>query len=172
MAKRFVMGMVLFLASASAALAGSDATLSEESVPTPAPDLSLAGQRHYYAGAQSGEFGRVQKGMPEAFVKDLVGGTEFPGYETMRDGFTFALDPQHSQFFSFGGWMPPDDKHMDFFVAADEVLVVYYDSADVVTQSATYPRSKENVEYIKPGEKLGMVWPDSAATDTAGIFEK
>ena len=136
MAKRLVIGMFLFLGSAAAALAGSDATLSEESVPTPAPDLSLAGQRHYYAGAQSGEFSRVQKGMPKAFVKDLVGGSEYSGFETLRDGFVFALDPQHSQFFSFGGWMPPQDTHIDFFVAPEEVLIVYYDSADVVTQSS------------------------------------
>jgi hypothetical protein len=147
--------ITVFLAAAAlwgpCVWAGGDpaAVPSESGAEAPAPGMPFV-QRRYFEKARSDQFARISRGMLERDVKDIVAGREYQAKEYFRDGFAFALDPQGAGFFSFPGWTPPADRHVDFFVGDASLLVVYYDEEYKVTSANQFPRQEGEVPWANP----------------------
>lgn len=72
------------------------------------------GTRHYFGLCHDDGLARLSAGMTAVAARDLCSGREYAPFETVRNGFTFALDDARTQFFNFVGWMPQGDAQYDF----------------------------------------------------------
>lgn len=111
-------------------------------------------QRRYFQEVRGERFSQIGEGMTETEVRTLLGGIEYPAFETRHGGFAFALDEERSGFLSFPDWTPPENRHVDFFVAEEALLVVYYDKDYKVTSATKHSREAEKFEWISPTAKL------------------
>ena len=98
--------------------------------------------RHYFNHCDDSKFTKVKKGMSRNETMNLVGGKWYLPFETVRGGFSFALDDSKSNFYVFPGWMPSTSFPCDFFVSANNILYVRYDFNNKVDALAIYPLNK------------------------------
>ncbi|MCX5709866.1 MAG: hypothetical protein NT088_03950 [Candidatus Omnitrophica bacterium] len=98
---------------------------------------------HYFSHCKEGNFSKAARGMSREEIKKLMGGNEYPPFETVKGGFCFAVDEKRSGFFCFDNWMPRDNLTRDFFLSENNLLYVHYDTENKVEAFSIYPLNKK-----------------------------
>lgn len=100
--------------------------------------------RHYFQNCKGKNFSKIKKGMSKNDIRALCAGHEYPAFETVKNGFCFALNDARSNFYTFVGWMPKMEVSYDFFVSdTDSLLYVRYDQQGNAKTVEGYPISKD-----------------------------
>jgi hypothetical protein len=118
--------------------------VDDKSVRVVSRDIPHEQLKHYFNGANDSNFSKITKGIPQAKVRELCGGKNIIPFETVRNGFTFALNNERSAFYTVENWFPANGVKYDFFVSDNGwLLSVGYDQgvADVINQ---FPIAKQN----------------------------
>ena len=117
--------------------------------------------RSYFQNIDALHCAQVREGMTPAEVRQLCKGQPYTPFETVRNGFSFALDESHRNMFVIPNWMPNPAWILDFFVAEDEFFYVRYDDANRVALVMRYPiasKPAQSVEVIS-GQKNYITAP-------------
>lgn len=124
----------------------------------PKGDPSDAGmKRTYFQDIDAARCAEVRTGITQAAARQLCQGKRYTPFETVRNGFAFALDETHERMFVIPGWMPNPSWTLDFFVAEHEYFYVRYDDERRVALVMRYPIATEpatSVEVLSGKENL------------------
>lgn len=118
-------------------------------------------KRYYFENIDNLHCAQVHEGMTPAEVRQLCKGQPYTPFETVRNGFSFALDESHRNMFIIPNWMPNPAWILDFFVAEDEFFYVRYDDANRVALVMRYPIASKPAQSVKviSGQKNHITAP-------------
>lgn len=105
--------------------------------------MAFPEKRRYWQGCNEEALQTLLKpGIPQIQARLLCSGEEFVPFESIRKGFRFAINEEHTAFVTVPGWLPDKNTVYDFFCTPDLVLVAEYDSENKVRLVTRLPKKE------------------------------